>query len=208
MLARAHLPPFGRGQRIGLYGGSFNPAHPGHFAVAEEALKSARLDWVWWLVSPQNPLKDPKDTEDFCQRFEMARTMAIHPRFRVTAFEKSMGSRMTADTLKALKPLLPEARFVWIMGADSLATLHRWRCWRYLPSTLPLLVVNRPGWTFRALNSPAAKELGPWRLPDHAAPMLTNLKPPAWTFLALPLRKESSTAIRHATVAPKSHAPS
>jgi nicotinate-nucleotide adenylyltransferase len=208
MLARAQLPPFGRGQRIGLFGGSFNPAHGGHFAVSEEALKSARLDWIWWLVSPQNPLKNPKDTGDFCHRLEIACRAARHPRFRVTAFEKAIGSRMTADTLRALQPLLTEARFVWIMGADSLASLHRWRHWRLLPKTLPLLVIDRPGWTFRALNAPAAEEFAVWRLKDHDAPLLPDMKPPAWVFLNLPLRKESSTAIRHATVAPKTHAAS
>lgn len=208
MLARAHLPPFGRGQRIGLFGGSFNPAHRGHVAAAEEALKAARLDWIWWMVSPQNPLKDPRDTGDFFHRLKIARRIACHPRFRVTAFEKAIASRMTADTLTALQPFLAEARFVWIMGADSLASLHRWRHWRLLPKTLPLLVVDRPGWAFRALSSPAAKEFGAWRLKEHEAALLPGMKPPAWVFLNLPLRKESSTAIRHATVAPKSHAAS
>jgi nicotinate-nucleotide adenylyltransferase len=206
MIARAQLPLFSDGQRIGLYGGSFNPAHGGHFAVAEEALKSASLDWVWWLVSPQNPLKDPKDTEDFSRRLALATEVAAHPRFRVTDFEKRIGSRMTADTLDALEPLLPRARFIWIMGADSLASLHHWHQWRKLPETLPLLVVDRPGWTFPALNSPAAIEFRRFRVKEFEAPRLFNLKPPAWIFVTLPLRKESSSEIRKATVTLKSHA--
>jgi nicotinate-nucleotide adenylyltransferase len=206
MIARAQLPLFCDGQRIGLYGGSFNPAHKGHFAVAEEALKSARLDWVWWLVSPQNPLKDPKDTGDFSRRLALTREVAVHPRFIVTDFEKRIGSRLTAETLKALQPLLPRARFIWIMGADSLASLHHWRHWRKLPKSLPLLVVDRPGWTFRALNSPAATELRPFRLKEHEAPVLPGLRPPAWVFVTLPLRKESSSEIRKTTVTPKTQA--
>jgi nicotinate-nucleotide adenylyltransferase len=204
-MLRANLPPFSPGQRIGLYGGSFNPAHSGHYAVALEALKSARLDWVWWLVSPQNPLKDPKLTEDFSERLAIARSIASHPRFIVTDIEKTIASRMTAETLDILKPLFHQAKFVWIMGADSLAALHHWRRWRELPQTLPLLVIDRPGWTFRALSSPAAAVLCHARLKETEAPLLPGLKPPAWVFLTLPQRKESSTAIRNRTVTAKSH---
>jgi nicotinate-nucleotide adenylyltransferase len=205
MLVRARLPHFSPGQRIGLYGGSFNPAHAGHYAAALEALKSARLDFVWWFVSPQNPLKDPAHTEDFRERMALARTIAAHPRFIVTDFEKRVGSRMTAETLHALRPVLRRGRFVWIMGADSLAGLDRWRRWKELPRTLPLLVIDRPGWTFRALSSPAAHYLAPWRIKESDAALLPDLRPPAWVFLTLPLRKESSTAIRSGTVTAKTH---
>jgi nicotinate-nucleotide adenylyltransferase len=208
MLSRIHLLPFSPGQRIGLYGGSFNPAHSGHYAVAQEALKSARLDWIWWLVSPQNPLKDPKDTEDYSERLATARCIASHPRFFVSEFEKKIGSRMTAETLEALRPVLRKGKFVWIMGADSFAGLHHWRRWRELPETLPLLVIDRPGWTFRALSSPAAEAFRHARMKEIEAPVLPALQPPAWVFLTLPLRKESSTEIRKATVAPKSHSKS
>jgi nicotinate-nucleotide adenylyltransferase len=205
MLQRARLPHFSPGQRIGLYGGSFNPAHAGHYVAALEALKSARLDFVWWLVSPQNPLKDPAHTEDFRERMALARTIAAHPRFIVTDLEKRIGSRMTAETLNALKPVLHRGGFVWTMGADSLAGLHRWRRWKELPRTLPLLVIDRPGWTFRALSSPAARFLAPWRIRESDAALLPDLRPPAWVFLTLPLRKESSTAIRTRTVTAKTH---
>jgi nicotinate-nucleotide adenylyltransferase len=205
MRERARFPHFSPGQRIGLYGGSFNPAHAGHYAAALEALKSARLDFVWWLVSPQNPLKDPAHTEDFRERTALARTIAAHPRFVVTDLEQRIGSRMTAKTLHALKPVLRRGRFVWIMGADSLAGLHQWRRWKELPRTLPLLVIDRPGWTFRALSSPAARFLARWRIRESDAALLADLRPPAWVFLTLPLRKESSTAIRSGTVTAKTH---
>jgi nicotinate-nucleotide adenylyltransferase len=205
MRERTRFSHFSPGQRIGLYGGSFNPAHAGHYAAALEALKSARLDFVWWLVSPQNPLKDPAHTEDFRERMALARTIAAHPRFVVTDLEKRIGSRMTAETLHALKPVLHRGRFVWIMGADSLAGLHQWRRWKELPRTLPLLVIDRPGWTFRALSSPAARFLARWRIRESDAALRPDLRPPAWVFLTLPLRKESSTAIRNGTVTAKTH---
>jgi nicotinate-nucleotide adenylyltransferase len=205
MLLRARLPAFSDGQRIGLFGGSFNPVHAGHYAAALEALKSARLDWVWWLVSPQNPLKDPADTGDFHARLSLAHKIAAHPRFMVTDFEQRIDSRMTAETLDALRPFLGRGKFVWIMGADSLAGLHRWRRWKELPQTLPLLVIDRPGWTLKALSSPAARFLGRWRLRESEAALLPGHKPPGWVFLTLPLRNESSTAIRSGTVTSKSH---
>jgi nicotinate-nucleotide adenylyltransferase len=150
-------------------------------------------------------LKDPTHTEDFRERMVLARTIAAHPRFMVSDFEKRAGSRITAETLHALKPVLNRGRFVWIMGADSLAGLHHWRHWKELPRTLPLLVIDRPGWTFRALSSPAAHYLAPWRLKESDAALLPELRPPAWVFLTLPRRKESSTAIRSGTVTAKTH---
>ena len=116
------LPPFGPGQRIGLFGGSFNPAHRGHYMVALYAMKRLRLDWVWWLVSPQNPLKDPRETGDYDERLSSARRIARHPRFIVTDLEEQIHARYTADTLVALNVAQRKARFVWIMGADSRAS--------------------------------------------------------------------------------------
>lgn len=194
------VPAFSAGQRIGLYGGSFNPAHPGHHAVALEAFKTARLDWVWWLVAPQNPLKDPGTTGDFGRRMERAREVAAHPRFVVTGFERELGSTCTAETVAFLKPVLERGRFVWIMGADSFATLDRWRRWREIPAAMPLLVINRPGWTLRALSSPAARTLDAFRCPEEDAGRLADLRPPAWSFLTVPLRSESSSAIRAGAV--------
>jgi nicotinate-nucleotide adenylyltransferase len=200
MLVAADVPEFSRGQRIGLFGGSFDPAHSGHHAVALEALKTANLDWIWWLVAPQNPLKDPGATGDFARRLEAARSIARHPRFVVTPVERALGSRNTAETISRLKPVLERGRFVWIMGADSFASLHRWRRWREIPDALPLLVVNRPGWVFRALSSPAARRLNAVRCPEQGVAGLADLCAPAWAFVTLPLREESSSAIRAGSV--------
>jgi nicotinate-nucleotide adenylyltransferase len=189
-------PPFGNGQRVGLFGGSFNPAHRGHLMVALYALKRLKLDWVWWLVSPQNPLKDPQETGEYGARLAFTRRIARHPRFVVTDLEQQIGSRTTAETLDRLAPALRRAKFVWIMGADSLANLYNWNDWTEIPETLPLAVLARPGYSIRALSGRAAIRYAQSRLPAAVAANLPKNRPPAWVFLPMPLRPESSTAIR------------
>ena len=171
------------GRRIGLFGGSFNPAHAGHVAVSEEALKRLQLDEVWWLVSPQNPLKDSADTADFRERISYARQLAAHPRMRVTGLEAELGTRTTAQTFSALRPMLDQGNFVWIMGADSFAGLHLWNDWREIPATLPLAVFARPGWSLRALGSPAALLMQRYRIDASDAARLASLQAPATTGL-------------------------
>ncbi|MFO1120809.1 MAG: nicotinate-nucleotide adenylyltransferase [Hyphomicrobiales bacterium] len=190
------FPPFGDGQRIGLFGGSFNPAHRGHYMVALYALKKLRLDWVWWLVAPQNPLKNPTETGDYGQRLAETRRVARHPRFVVTDIERQLGARTTAETLRGLAPVLRRGHFVWIMGADSFANLHHWHDWLEIPETLPLAILARPGYSLRALGSPAATRFAEDQVPTPQAPQLVTARPPAWAFIPMPLRPESSTAIR------------
>ena len=190
------LPPFGRGQRIGLFGGSFNPAHRGHYMVALFALKRLKLDYVWWLVSPQNPLKDPRETSEYVERLVYARRIARHPRFIVTDFEHQMNTRYTAETLASLKGALGKANFVWIMGADSLSNLHRWHHWLDIVAALPRAVLARPGYSMRALGSPAATRFAAQRVQEQNAASVVTRGAPHWVFLTMPLRKESSTAIR------------
>ena len=191
------LPPFGDGQRIGLFGGSFNPAHRGHYMVALYALHRLQLDWVWWLVSPQNPLKDPKETDDYGKRLAYTRRIARHPRFIVTDLEEQIHTRYTAQTLEALKGAFKRGHFVWIMGADSLANLHRWHHWTDIMESVPVAVLARPGYSIRALQSPAATRYASCRVPQHLAASLPLRRPPAFCFVTMPLRKESSTAIRN-----------
>ncbi len=193
------LPPFGEGQRIGLFGGSFNPAHRGHYMVALYALKRLQLDWVWWLVSPQNPLKDPRETGEYDARLAYARRLAKHPRFVVTDIERQIGTRYTAETLLALTVAAKRADFVWIMGADSLAGLHRWHHWTDIAESLPLAVLARPGYSIRALQGVAATRYARCRVNGENAAKVVGTPPPAWTFVTMPLRKESSTAIRQAS---------
>jgi nicotinate-nucleotide adenylyltransferase len=190
------LPPFAAGQRIGLFGGSFNPPHKGHRAVALYAMKRLGLDWVWWLVAPQNPLKDGSDYADYQDRLAQTRRIARHPRFVVSDIEEQLGSRNTAQTLAGLAAALRRGRFVWIMGADSFADLHRWHDWQDIAETIPFAILARPGYSIRALNGRAALRYAEDRLPASAARLLPETPPPAWVFVAMPLRKESSTAIR------------
>lgn len=184
------------GQRIGLFGGSFNPVHDGHLAISLEALKRLHLDCIWWLVSPQNPLKDPLQYAALDQRIGQARSVARHPRIHVTGLEAVIPSRYTADTINVIERYWHRSRFVWIMGADSLAQFHQWQDWQGLASRIPLAVVNRPGFTLKALSSPAARRYARYRLDECDAAQLAACDPPAWCFLQVPLRQESSTRIR------------
>ncbi len=185
------------GRRIGLYGGSFNPAHIGHFHVAEKALYGFGLDEIWWMVSPQNPLKEKSETGDFDERVAATRLLADHPDFRVVSFEERLGTTTTAQTLRELKPLLGQGRFIWVMGADSFAGLDRWNEWRQIPQTLPLGVIDRPGYSIRALNSKAARIYAGNRILPRDSRLLCELEAPAWCFLTMPRRHESSTRIRN-----------
>ena len=195
------LPAFGQGQRIGLFGGSFNPAHAGHRMVALYALKRLKLHWVWWLVSPQNPLKDIKQTGEYSARFANTQLIANHPHFKVTNLEKQIHSRNTAQTLTALKQAMTKAHFVWIMGADSFADLNHWHDWHHIVETLPIAVLARPGYSVRALGGQAAIRYHNNRVSNEQSGLLARCNAPAWVFISMPLRKESSTAIRQAVKA-------
>ena len=190
------LPPAASGLRIGLYGGSFNPAHAGHRHVSLMALKRLGLDRVWWLVTPGNPLKNPGEAAPMAERLAQARACAAHPRIAVTGFEEGIGVRYTVDTLRFLVRRHPDLRFVWLMGADNLAGFHRWRGWREIARLMPIAIIDRPGWTLTAVGSRAGVALGPARVPEAQARRLADLRPPAWTFLHGPRSFLSSTEIR------------
>lgn len=192
----ARLPAHAPGMRIGLLGGSFNPAHRGHRHIALLALTRLRLDAVWWLVTPGNPLKDHSDLAALQLRVENARQIAAHRRLKVTGFEAKANTAYTADTLDLLRFRCPGVHFVWLMGADNLCGFHRWDRWRRIARTMPIAVVDRPGATFKALASPAAHALATARLPDVLVPGLPLCQPPAWAFLFGPRSAESSTRLR------------
>ncbi len=197
-----HLPPFRPGMRIGLFGGSFDPAHDGHLRVSLEALKRLRLDQVWWLVSPQNPLKANAPSDDLARRLAAAAAIARHPRIRVTGVEAELGTTYSAETLARLLPRLPGVLPVWMMGADNLANFHLWRDWQRIAATLPIAVFNRPGVALRALAAPAARRLAAFRLDARDAPLLAATPPPAWVFLPSPHIDISSTALRRRRIGP------
>jgi nicotinate-nucleotide adenylyltransferase len=189
---RPHAVP---GQTVGLFGGSFDPPHAGHVHLTREALKRLGLDQVWWLVSPGNPLKT-RQPAPLDARIAAARALLADPRVRITAIEADLGTRATADTLAALRSLYPGVRFVWLMGADNLAQFHRWDRWRQVMALAPIAVFARPGQRLPALTSRVARILADSRLPQHAARSLARSGTPTWIWLDIPMRADSSTALR------------
>ena len=182
--------------RIGLLGGSFNPAHEGHVHVSRLALAYLKLDQVWWLVSPQNPLKPEAGMAPLKDRLKRAQAMARGRSLWVTDIERELGTRYTVDTLTALRAYYPGYRFVWIMGADNLAEMHRWMDWTAIFRLVPVAVFARPTYSLRALVSVAAGRFQRHRLKDSRAAQLADKKPPTWVFLMTPLNAQSATKIR------------
>jgi len=183
-------------RRIGLLGGSFNPAHHGHRHISLEALKRLGLDEVWWLVSPQNPLKSGDGMEPLATRVARARQVARHPHIRVGAPELLLGTRYTLDTVQALKRVYRGAKFVWLMGADILPQLVDWANWRNLFAAVPIAAFARPGWGYAALAAPAPRTFERFRLQATEARRLATCEPPAWCFIPSRLDEHSATAIR------------
>jgi nicotinate-nucleotide adenylyltransferase len=191
------LPPYGNGMRIGLLGGSFDPPHMAHRAISLFAIKRLKLDRVWWLVTPGNPLKTDRIPHGLAERMEAARQVAHDPRIEVSCLESVIGTRYTAETIRYLCRRASGLHFVWIMGADNLAQFHRWHDWRVIASEVPIAVIDRPPQTFRALASPAAQALGRYRLPEIHAAGLAEQPTPAWVFLTGLKLYLSSTGLRN-----------
>ncbi len=188
--------PLAPGMRVGLFGGSFNPAHEGHRHVAETALRRLDLDRVVWLVSPQNPLKRADETAPLAARMASARTFATGPAMIVSDLETRIGTRWTIDTLRAVTARHPGVQFVWLMGSDNLAGFHRWRGWTDIFRLMPIAVVARPGALLESRTAPAATRFAACRLPSRKARLLPGAPAPAWTWLRAPLHPQSSTALR------------
>jgi nicotinate-nucleotide adenylyltransferase len=183
--------------RIGLLGGSFNPAHSGHRHISLQALRALELDEVWWLVSPGNPLKEgAKDMAPFEVRFASALHAARHPRIRVSGFEQRHGTRYTVDTVRKLKRRYPQHRFIWLLGSDTLPNFHLWRDWRRLARELPIAVIRRPGYDSAAHAARAMGWLARFVHPSSQASHWTDWSAPAILFLRLPPDPTSATAIR------------
>jgi nicotinate-nucleotide adenylyltransferase len=182
--------PVAAGMTIGLLGGSFNPAHGGHRYVAVTALRKLKLDYIWWLVSPGNPLKEAGGMAPFEKRLSAASAIARHPRLIVSDIERQLETRYTLDTVRALQRRFPGVRFVWLMGSDNLANFHTWRGWQQIAKRLPLVVVQRPGSIMAAVNAAPIRLFGVRRdaaiIPD----------PPAVLVLDGARNSESATRLR------------
>jgi len=181
---------------IGLLGGSFNPAHDGHRQISLAALRRLEVDGVWWLVSPQNPLKSTDGMRSLETRLQRARRVARHPDITVTDIETRLQTQYTADTLRALVKVYPRHRFVWLMGADNLAQIHRWQDWEEIFSTVHIGVFARPPYGAASLNSVAARRYARNRVSEKRARHLLSFRPPAWVFLRIRLLPVSASRIR------------
>ncbi len=184
------------GLKIGLLGGSFNPAHNGHLAMSLYAMKQLKLDQVWWLVSPQNPLKQTADMAALDRRAAEARRVSAHPRIIVTTLESELGTGFTADTLRVLKRRFPQVQFVWLMGADNLRQIPRWKNWRDIFAAVPIAVFRRPGAVAGHGIGKAPISYGKNVLKAHQAGLLTQKTLPGWVILDNKLNYLSATQLR------------
>ena len=192
-----HVPAVvSAGRRIGLLGGSFNPAHEGHLDISLLAIDLLKLDEVWWLVTPQNPLKSEDSMTPLTSRFSSAQHLATDHPIQVTDIEAELNTTFTSETLTALKDCYPEARLVWLMGADNLCQIHRWRDWSQIFHTVPIAVFARPTYSLRAEKSKAARRFAKYRVRPYRAGGLATRRAPAWVLFKRPLNPVSATKIR------------
>jgi nicotinate-nucleotide adenylyltransferase len=189
------------GKRVGVLGGSFNPAHDGHRHVSILALKRLELDEVWWMVAPQNPLKSADEMAALEKRVDAAKIIATHPRIRVTDIERDLGTKYTADTVVALKRRFSNFRFVWLMGADNLIQIPQWQDWQKIFEVVPIAIFTRPSYSSKALFGQAARRFAAFRVAESRAGSLIGMQPPAWVFLHTRPHSSSATQIRARRVA-------
>lgn len=188
--------PFLRpGMTVGLLGGSFDPPHQGHVQISQAALRRFGLDRLWWLVTPGNPLKEHPPA-CLARRVTAARDLLNDPSIVVSDIEAQLGTRYTAQTLRALRNAYPQVRFVWLMGADNLAHFHQWKDWREILDTVPIGIMARPGDRISARLSPAARIYAHARVKGGDSQLLAQQSAPAWCFINVPMCDVSSSAIR------------
>jgi nicotinate-nucleotide adenylyltransferase len=192
-LSMPHVQP---GMVVGLFGGSFNPPHEGHLLVAEIALRRLGLDQLWWMVTPGNPLKSRSELASLGDRIAMSAKLVQDPRVKITAFEQALGSPYTAHTLSHIAARNRGVHFVWIMGADSLRSFHRWQKWQSIVCTFPIAVIDRPGSTLSFLSSKMTRTFDHARIDEDDAGILWRKQAPAWTFIHGPRSALSSTNLR------------
>ena len=196
MQPRLVLPPHAPGLRIGLFGGTFDPPHAAHLGASLLAMKRLKLDRMWWLVTPGNPLKDTRGLRPLELRMAEARKLASHPRIDVTGLEAVINTRYTFDTLEFMKRRCPDVKFVWVMGADNLRSFSRWQNWRRIADLMPMAVVDRMGSSLYAIGSRAPEALRRHRVPEQEAATLADRRAPAWVYLHGLKSPLSSTALR------------
>ncbi|MDJ0824819.1 MAG: nicotinate-nucleotide adenylyltransferase [Rhodobacter sp.] len=192
---RCGLPQARAGQVVGLLGGSFDPPHQGHVHITKAALRRFALDRVWWLVSPGNPLK-PEGPAALERRMAAARAVMRHPKVSVSDIEARLSTRFTAETLQGLFKIYPGVRFVWLMGADNLASFHEWQQWEWIMRNVSIGVLARPGDRLAARCSKAAARYRNAMLRGRDSSLLSSSRPPSWCFVNVPMVNVSSSDIR------------
>lgn len=189
---------FTPGMTVGLFGGSFDPPHKGHSLVSAKLQAALGLDVVWWLVAPQNPLKtsSPDSMEN---RLNACRELvgSFNNRVYISDEETRLGTRNTADTVRKLKQIYPQVKFIWLMGADNMASLHNWKNWQVLMNDIPMAIYPRPGYVVKAGLSPAAQQFGDCRIAIDQAANLKTIDAPAWVLLTGKMDDISSTTLRN-----------
>ncbi len=179
--------------KIGLLGGSFNPAHAGHINISNTVRKALQLDQIWWLVSPQNPLKSTDDMMSFEARYQSAENLIKHNKIIVSDIEKVFKTRYTIDTIKKLKQRFPHIDFVWIIGADNLVNFHKWKNWQQIFALIKVIVYDRGTYSYKALSSITANKFNYAKI---KAGGLAEAHPPSWSFLRMKIHPHSATLIR------------
>jgi len=191
------MPAVKAGMTVGLFGGSFNPPHEGHLLIAQHAMEALKLDQLWWMVSPGNPLKDHSELPTLAERIRLSEALIDDPRIKVTGFEAARKIRYSAETIELVLGKLPDVRFVWVMGADSLASFDKWARWQWIVETIPIAVYNRPGSSLADHSSVMAQTFAAAKIDEARASELAQMQPPAWTFIHGPLSPLSSTELRN-----------
>lgn len=191
------MSPITQVQRVGLLGGSFNPAHDGHLHISSLALKSLKLDQLWWLVSPGNPLKPKLGMASLEDRMKAARIIsACNPYIVVSDIEISLSTCHTVDTIESLKAEFPEISFVWVMGADLLVQVPKWKRWRALFRLVPIAIFARPAYSARVFSGKAARRFNGAKVARYRIGSLVKMRPPAWAYVRTRLNRQSATSIR------------
>ncbi|MBX4335413.1 nicotinate-nucleotide adenylyltransferase [Bartonella raoultii] len=190
------MPHVEKSNIVGLFGGSFNPPHAGHLLVAKTAIRRLHLDQLWWMVTPGNPLKDCSQLRSLEKRMRLSFELIDHPKIRITGFEQVIGSKISVNTISHILTHYRGVHFVWIMGADSFATMHYWYRWHDIVSMIPIAIIDRPLAHMSAFSSPMAHIYRRFRVDERDSIRLPFMKPPAWIYLHGPLSFQSSTNLR------------
>ena len=179
---------------VGILGGSFNPPHPGHLYVSQVFLKTLQLDYVWWVVAKQNPLKVKNQYRSHQLRCDLAAKLIKHPRIIVTNIEKEVKSNYISDVLFYLKNKFPKIKFIWLMGADNLLQFNKWHNWQNIFRSFPIAVFDRGNDVYTSLKGESAIKFAKYKLPEHSLNRLTH-KTPSWGMIRKLKSSYSSTKI-------------